>query len=749
MTFALVNPIVGVPLLALTGVCILAAVGVGPSVRLAGTTLLSPVLGLGLVTAVLTTVALLMPLGIVGPVLLVVASIASTAWAWRQTGTTPGAPSVIAAALATFGGLLVAVAPALGHRTYGPVNLHFNDSWFYTSLDWYLQRSRLGETPVLPLREPPLAVVHYVEAYHVRVGIDAWQASFAALIGVDPILIQSAAQASTVAVISLTTYGLARCFLHTPRRLALIAAFLSLSPVTVQLFTDPRPANLGAIALAPVALAFGARAVTASGQRRDAVIAGIATAGLIVTYTEHMPTFALAGTFAWLCACAFSPNRRLLLVSTATRVPLAALTAFVLSPLGSVRAVEYAAVLSSGSSTGSGPQAGVGLDTLPVLLAGTRHLHELDELIELDIPTLLSVYAVTVLVLALAVVCPFFKRPARVRALLLTSVGVLAASVAMFTYFQLKGGCGDCVYKPITLSPVFLAVAVVATVHSLWGIHPGRIAIRLATVVLVISYGAVLARGQAVLVQGADRVQAAVDPGLYRLPTEVAKLAPGPIALEGAENTSDFEPFFHGPEMLYLLGRDDRHPLRYEKSVAVLLTGFGLPEQPYASDYRYVASGYPGLVSDRRRHRDFGEYSIDRREGPDLLVLQNGGTREPRYRGPAAIPWLRGPLALRVVGAQDGAVLVMRFTGGVVPTTAFEVTGHRTRQTPGNARGEAIVCVDIPAGAASTDITVIPGSFSISPVPREEVDGPLPVPKGIGLAAWSIQARGAPCRHVS
>jgi hypothetical protein len=199
MTIGLITPLIGVPALAVLALLILTAIGVGPATRLTSNVYLSPVLGLGIATAVLTTVAHVLPLGTVGPLVILVAAGLSLTWALRHRQTTSTSwKDVIGSTTAVVGGLLLAVAPALGQRSYGPVNLHFNDSWFYASLDWFLQSNRIGADIAVPIETPPLAVVSFVETFHTRIGIDAWQAAFAATVRLDPVLIQSAAQATTV-----------------------------------------------------------------------------------------------------------------------------------------------------------------------------------------------------------------------------------------------------------------------------------------------------------------------------------------------------------------------------------------------------------------------------------------------------------------------------------------------------------------------------------------------------------------------
>ncbi len=736
----MISPIVGVPGIALAGLLLLSAIGSGPAVRLAGTPLVAPALGLALVTGVLTTVAYLTPLGVVGPLLLIASALGSLVWAVSATGQRrlPSSRGLIAAAGASLSGLVLASAPALGHRTYGPVNLHFNDSWFYASVDWFLRDNRLGGPIVSPEIYPPNSVVEYVQAFDVRVGIDVWQASLSALLGLDPGAVQSGAQASTVAIISLTAYALARCVLRASRVWSLVAALASLSPITVQLLADPRPANLAAIAIAPVGLTFGARALSPWGCRNDALVAGIAASGLLVTYTEHSPTVVLTAALGWLVALVVSSQRRSLVWTTIRRIPLVVVTALAVSPLGVLRALEYARVLGSGDNTGSPSKAGVSLEALPVLLAGTFHLHELDQIEDLGPLATAGLYNVTFLALGIGLIGSLWiaRRSPR-SVLLLPAVAVVIVSAGLYLYFAVRGGCGDCVYKSVTLSPVFTAVIIVAAAQGVWRSGRGNLVFRAAVATCLAAYLGLVVRGQAELIRGSDRAQAVARNQVYDIPTAIAGLPSAPVLIEGASSTSDFEPFFHGPEMLYLLGRDRSHPLRYEKTLSALISGFNLPSEPYDTDYRYVVSGYPGLRTDRRTIKDFGEYVLQEREEVDVLVLQSAGARDPRYRRSAAIPWIRGPFAIRAAGVERGGTLVLRFTGGVVPATRFAVAGYRTQQIPSGRPGEVLLCADVPRGTRMADMTIVPGDFSVTTAPRQEVDGPVLSPKGVGLAGWT------------
>jgi hypothetical protein len=482
-----------------------------------------------------------------------------------------------------------------------------------------------------------------------------------------------------------------------------------------------------------------------SGARSDAAIAGIAASGLIVTYTEHAPTFVFGGVVAWILLLSGSRNKTQFFRLTASRVSLAIAVAVILSPLGFLRAVRYSEVLAAGSSTGSPPQAGVSLSTLPVLLTGTLHLHELDEVASMGVLETVGIYDITFAILGLVFLAAATTSGGPRNQLVLPAASVIAVSGVLYSYFQLKGGCGDCVYKSVTLAPVFLAVAIASAVQLLWASRGGSTVVRLFTAAVIVAYGGLLLRGQAALVRGADRVEAATAFDSYAIPQAIQDLPDGPVLVEGAASTADFEPFFHGPEILYLAGRSSRHPLRYESTTRDLVTGFGLPQEPFASDYRYIATAFPGLETDRERVESFGEYAVDRRASGDVAVLQSSGTRDPSYRGVAAIPWLRGPITLRVSGIATGARLVLRFTGGVVPSTSFAVLDLAVQQRSSRRPGNKLVCVTLPPSERPTDVTIVPGEFSSPPVPRDEVDGPVPVPKGIGLAAWSLRPVASEC----
>lgn len=744
---ALITPMIGVPTLWLLSLVVISAVGVGPALRLTNNLALAPALGLTICTSVGVSIAYVFPLHLAGPIFLLVTVALSVAWAAPtlrriHVNLTVFAGSV---ALLLLGGAS-ALYPALGHHSYGPVDLVFNDSWFYAGMDWWMQHHKLTDAVGNPSQLPALAIPQGIQATHTRVGIDAWQSSFASLVGVDPVVIQSALMATTVAVIVLTTAALLRIFAKLRPLYCALGAIFALSPITVQLFIDPRPANLAAIVFAPIILFFGARGLTALGTKKDMVIAGCASIGLLTTYPEHGPTVVFAAASMFVLAVAVVDRRRAFLTRAVRRVAVGASVAVGLCPPGVYRAWEYAHRLGSGNATGAPRLAGVRISTLPPLLMGTLHLHELDEVSHFSVFKTLATYDVAIAVAGVIVFSAGTSIGRRRRATIESFVPlvVIIVSSTLFGYFQLKGGCGDCVYKSVTLTPVFLSVGIVVGIAHFLHRRVGRVGV-VALLLLAAGILSFQIRGQYELQKGDQRTTGFAQDNTVTLAAKVKKLPKGGVLVEGSGNTSGFQPFFHAPEMFYLLGRDPNHPLSFDQQYSGLVGGTGLSPAEDRTDYEYVVTGYPGMVTSRTPIEVSGEYAITIRAPQDLVVRDAGGTRDPEFRGPAAIPWLQGALPLRVANVSQGATILLTLTGA--GTTAAPVGASEPfRSLPSRARGQSRICVSVPRGRSIRDFVVTsaaqPGSF----VPNE-VDGPPPVRKIVGLAGWRIFPRDQDCQR--
>jgi hypothetical protein len=147
------------------------------------------------------------------------------------------------------------------------------DSWFFVAADRFLKDATLNSEVVgSPSMNPTLATVASIQRAHSRLGIDALQASMFELTRTRVIAGQYPALAAYTATLGLATYGLARLGTQLSRGGAAAAAILAVSlPITVELWVDPRPANLVAVVLGPLLLFLGARSVMtgAAAKRRS------------------------------------------------------------------------------------------------------------------------------------------------------------------------------------------------------------------------------------------------------------------------------------------------------------------------------------------------------------------------------------------------------------------------------------------------------------------------------------------------
>lgn len=733
---------IGVPALAALHVLMLAAVGIGPSLvllrdRAEVGLALSPAVGLAISAAVLTTVALIVPLRVAGPVVVLGLVVLSGALAWRARPW-PGAGLVWPGAAVGAGALGFACLPALlGADTYGPVDLYFADSWFYIPVNQFLADSALSSRPASPAQWPWLAFPLRVHEEDTRVGIDVVQAALFALGGTSPARGALAAQASLAGIVPLATYGAARAMLGAQHRgWAAFAAVAAMTPVTVQLFADPRPANLAAMSLVVLLVLAAGVALSGPALRRPAVLTGIAASGIAVTYTEHVPTLLLGVGAGLVVMLVIDEDRRRAARRIGILAGIAAGAAILLSPLGLVRAVEYAIRLGDGAIVGGPAIEGVRLRTLVPLFGGTIHQYQLDVLGDWTATRKLLTYGLALGALGIAGLGVLRCRRAALPGAVVLCGTIVAASIALYTWFQLRGECSYCVAKTATISPPLVALAgtfgllVLSREATDQGVR-GTVAVATA-----LWLGFVLVSGLG-LIRATERTPMRLDDRDHEITAAVRGLPPGPLLVEGAESGPDVAPFFDVPAALYLTSVTGRL-VRYPEVGLAYLFGAGLPTTSYAPDYRYVLSRFPGMRTDRRPLRRFGQYGLYERAEVDVLVIAQQA-RDVLDLRDEAIPWLRGPVTLRVAGADRGAAVHLSLRGTDVARATFSVSAGRVKAGP---PGEATrdVCVWVPPGAAVRDITFVVNGLSLPETPRRPVELPARSPRAAGIDGLSAAA---------
>ena len=737
------TPYIGAPALAFLFLLVLIALGLGVASRLARAQppalLLAPALGLGLGTTVLTTLSSLSPLAIAGPIALVLGmafSLAATDW--RTIPNLRRVPfSLFTAVGITVLAIGLALVPVLAHGTYGPVNLYFMDSWFFVAADEYLTRGTLNGQPVgSPSTDPTFATVAAIQRAHSRLGVDALQASLFELTRTRTIAGQYPVQAAYIAVVGLTTYGIARLATDLRRVPSAAAAVLAITlPITVELWVDPRPANLVAVILGPVLLLFGARSVL-TGGRADAYVAGIALGGIVVCYVEHLPTLTLAAiVLAFVGFIVPVVGRSQYVRRMGATVGLACAIAFVLSPPGWLRAFQYAKTLEAG--VGGPPLPGLDAAAIGVLLAGTAHVYELSR-IPLTAPlraaVLLNITACALLLCGLGIL-QSRRGPAVVAAAVYGSI--LVVSGALAAYFRLFGNCGDyCVQKALTLSSPAVAVTVVLGIVSCWRLLPPRSTLwRLLAATVIVAYVGFIGRASIGLLRGAAAVPMAVDQRDFAISEEIARLPKrSPVLVEGAESVGDIAVFFDIPAALEL-ARSREHPLRYDKSLGGALAGGTFAGDPFREDYRYVLSRFPGLRrDDRRTLKVFGQYALQQRTSTtDVALVASGGTRDPYVKGSDAVPWLRGPLTLRLVGVDAGIAVRVTAVGSAADSITWSASGARVRSRV--TRGQTLICASVLPGPPVRDVVLIPEGLSLPQPAREPTQRFQRPPRAVGITS--------------
>jgi hypothetical protein len=743
-------PEIGAPLLALLYVTLLAATGLGPSMvllrgRVDAALAFAPVVGLAVTSGILSTVAYVVPLRVAGPVVLVVLVLASAVMAWRCRARVPARQAFPVVALGVLGVAAACIPMWQRSGSYGPIDLHFADSWFYIPIDHFLAGHRLGEAPVDVAAHPWLATLTGVSANHTRVGVDVVETSMFALTATTPVRGVMAAQAALAALVPMATYGLARLIIgQRPRRWGIAAGVLALSPIVVQLFIDARPANLAALSLAVAFVGGAGLAVSRNGSSRDAVLVGVLACGMAVCYTEHLAVLVAATAATAVAALVAGPKRAALLRVIAQRSAVAFAVAIALSPLGIWRAASYALKLGDGSVVGGPALEGVHLRTAGPWVAGLLHQYDLAAPDSWGPLRTTLVYDVTIAVFALALLGVLRLRRSALPAALALAGGLVATSLAEFAYFQLKGDCSYCVQKSITLAPPFLSVTVVFGGLVLWAaLHGSRWRLGLAATaaawfVLMVTATVGLISATANSPMRLDDRDADIADAVQGLPRDAS------VLIEGSESGPDLTPFFDVAAALYLVSSTG-HPVSYPEGATGFVGGPGLSPKPFRADYGYVLSRFPGMATSRRIIRRFGQYALYARPRVDAAIVNATAVRDPRDTGPMAVPWLRSFLPLRVSGTTGGVVVRAEVSGSAVSAATFSSSTGRLVASP---RGTAprTLCLWLPPGASTRDVSLIVNGLNVPETPRRIVDAPARSPRAAGVT--SLRARSAsrnPC----
>jgi hypothetical protein len=361
---------------------------------------------------------------------------------------------------------------------------------------------------------------------------------------------------------------------------------------------------------------------------------------------------------------------------TVRRLPLVLVTAVALSPLGFVRASITPASWLAATTPAAHPSWGIARDAArahcrhatPPRTRPGPHLG----------PSRRSASTRDSTDLALAVIGSLVAvREVERSFVLLPAVAVLAAPRRSTSTSTAKAGAGTASTKRHVIARIL------GHGSRRWGVlalaaRGGGPVLRFALAILLVAYCGLLVRGQTVLVQEpteSTRLLRTRSTGSgHRQRTSRQHGAAGwALQVQPTSNRS-----FTDRRCCTYLG--ETLPTRSVTTAHYgLITALGCrSSRTRRLPLRRV--GISGLQSNRRTVQDSANMFLQERARP-MSPCSRVPCARSAYRRTAAIPWVRGPFGSGA-GVEDGAILMLRLTGGVVPTTNFAVARTRPNRSP-------------------------------------------------------------------
>jgi hypothetical protein len=719
-------------LVTLALLAMLVAVGSGPALwarRVLGPApILAPVVGLALVSAVLTTATAVMSLAVAAYALLVPMMALSLGWAAFQLrkGSTLGLRECVVPGALLAGALAAAVLPALATGSLGPLSLELRDAWWYVDTADWLQHHTVWANPTAADVAHDLASVSGwggLEVVNSRIGVSGFHGSASTLLGLPPDETLYALTAVVFALMPLSVWMVARA-LGAGRLGAGLAGLFGASSAFLVLVVDTALGNLCGLVMVPVAIYAGIRAVGRGGAR-TVVLAGILLAGLVSGYPEFVPPMlAVAGIGALVPLVRALRGRDLgALRRPVSNAALVAVATFAVAPFAVVRTVDY--LRWARASSPSFVDRGIGADTLGPWSFGLLHIYEFRDLDTLPGLARAALAILPLLLLVLVLVGALGRR--RPTDAVLVLAPVLAASVLgayVFRTGAVGGGtCQYCLGKALTFGFPSLAVGLGLGVAVLLAAarRPGAwqwVAVGAGAVALAGVGGVLLSEARLASDMARNGAAPATDARLVG--RAAPALPPGSgVFIEGPEATGDSVVAY--PSLYEVVKRiPNAHPLldfEWAGSNAVYLTAIPsyfhkvLPVGAYQDPrYRYVLTAFADMRSDGRRTLvRRGRYALQARAPIDVIATRTdqvvGGP--DRLDGRTAVPRPTRPFQLWVSSptATAGHVLVEQGqSAALAAPLAFRLHGRPLRAV--RSAGGRRACVQVPLVAGWTRIDV-------------------------------------------
>lgn len=716
-------------------------------------------LGIAAVVAPLASLAVVVPAGTAGPVLLVVAALAAGAvlLAVRRRLTRAGLRELAWSAAAGGPAMLVVLIPFVVRGGAGPLDMSAHDSWFwYIPMAHFLQDHTTGQA-LAAGAWPPTEQVSSLLPIGVRVGFDALDAGVASLLGVTPDRTLVPLLIVVLGACGASAYAVALEALRGRRAWAMLAAFvLAISPLVLPFLESSGP-SLVAYCLLPAATWLAWRAV-AEASVRFAAASGLLTSALVVAYTEVLPAYLLQMAMivgaAGLLALLTGRPRWPALGRVARSVAVIAVVAVACSPLAMGRAYDYVDYTRSRASQGQilGPDWGLRLDSYGPLALGSETLFEIRRFPFLSDTKVVLAYVLAGLVAAVALAGMAAVR----RGTAVWLISGVAATALVVLWASAGQGCNYCTYRATAPLYPYLAVAVTACGLGGWtlgrrlqqarGSRAGRLG-RAAGVVPVVAVMLIFGRTTVSLLRAAtDVVPTFTDAADRRVTSAVEDAGDRrDVLVEGVDTAYPITGYYWMSAVLQLVADAGRKPV-FAAEAGQWVQGSGYPrgtEPPFPDSYGTVVTRFGGVGSRRVTVADAGRFVVQRRAPVDVSIqILNIWSVDERDDGASALPWARGPFLLQVSApSRMERTVVFTLVGpaaGLAPVTAT-VRGKPVPVRRGaRTRGSATWCVPAALAPGPTPVVVTPApaiTAAIPPPPQLHPDQVIPVmPRELGIA---------------
>ena len=535
------------------------------------------------------------------------------------------------------------------------------------------------------------------------------------------------------------------------------AGALGLSPALLVLVFDSTEGNLIGLALAPLALVLAVRAAI-GGSLGEGILSALLIAGLVASYPEYLPLFALVSALAIIVSAAgevlarrATARRFAVVIMRGLAIGVVALAA---NPVSTHRMVAFLSGVTKNAMLSDLPPRWLTFEDFGAWLFGVLHLYQLQRF-DLLSPTKVVIAIGFPLLLTALIVFGLAKRMDVERAAVAAGL-IVPLPLGLYVYSHFQGGhCQYCMWKSFTFMLPFLGIGVALGTDRVIlliarlkrGLRRSALLYPLLGIVLL----SVVAMGNSnvKLIEATYYTTTNFPTSLRQVTADARNMLPksSNVLMEGSDSAHN--PVFATSAMYYAAHDMNNSRLSFDvDSFATYELGAPLGADAYYSPrYQYVLTAFAGVDNGRKVLAHHSHFALERRAPIDVAIAHTGWALDPS-EGATAIPWIAGQIALRVSSFRNARIAVtvtIRRPLHDHPTLQFVDSKGRPQPTSHSTDG-AMFCTSTKVRNGQATLGVQPTFVQAASVRTQagaRVGSAAPAAEGRGY-----RERSGPCRSL-